>query len=194
MADTTDLGQPNTETASAETPAETSTFDPKAFQEGLASEFEKRFRGIQSLTDRQLGELKNTIEELRAANLTPEEQEQLEVKQARDRTSVLERENALLKMRKQYPEEVDFLEAFFGAKSLDEQLTALSGFRKTPAAAAAEEPAPRSTSTPVSGNNAPRRATPTMSDAGGSRMTDELADQILNAGNEPGILKRLFGR
>lgn len=195
MTDSTDLGQPNTETAPADAPAETSTFDPRSIQDFLATEFDKRFRGIQSMTDRQLGELKNTIEELRAANLTPEEQEQLEVKQARDRAAALERENALLKMRKQYPEEVDFLESFFGAKSLDEQLTALASFRKAPAPVVTNDQEP-TTPTPVNGNNAPRKATPTVTDATSGQMNDALADQILNSagGNERGIMKRLFQR
>lgn len=192
----TELDQLTSGDAPAIEPASTTAqVDLKAIQDALAGEFDKRFGGIQSMTDRKFSELQRTIEELRAANLTPEEQEQFEITQAKNRAAALERENALLKMRKQYPEEVDFLEAFFGAKSLDEQLTALAGFRKAPAPEVTTDPEVETTPTPVNGNNAPRRATPTVSDASSGGMTEALADQILgSAGNEKGILKRLLSR
>lgn len=196
MADTENLGldQSNSEGAPAETPAPENTFDLKAIQEALAQEFDKRFRGLQSMTDTKYRELQETVSQLRAANLSPEEQEQLEIKQARERAAALERENALLRLRRDHPEEVDFMENWLKSESMQDQIQLLAGFRKAPVEAApVEETRPQSTPTPVSGNNTPRRATPSVADTG-VQMTDELADQILAGADQPGILKRFFGR
>lgn len=162
----------------------------KTVEDLIKKELDGRFSGFQSSVDKKFGSLASMLEELKTANLTPEEQEQLETRKESDRIASLERENALLKLRKQYPEEVDFLENFFGAESLEAQIATLAEFRKVKA----EPPAPvdddedeEEEPTPVEGNNARRRAKPTVGDA----MTDELADSILSAANQPGMLRKV---
>lgn len=189
-----DNGQSNLEDAPAEPqPAsEAPSFDPEELKTALAAEFEKRFRGLQGLMEKKTSELNNEISQLRAANLSPEEQEQLEVRSARERAEYLERENAMLRLRKDYPEEVDFMENFFKAESMQDQLAALANFRKATAPQGNEPVEERPTPTPVSGNNPARRQSPTLADTG-AEMNDALADSVLNAaGNQRGILRRLF--
>lgn len=181
--------QPNEKPdAPAETPA-----PPSLDLSQLEKMLDKRFSGFQSLMDQKLGTFSAELEELKTANLTPEEQEQLDTRKRLEETERLRRENALLKLRKQYPDEVDFLEQFFGAQSLEEQVLATASFRNPKAAAAEsdedEEPEP----TPVEANN-PRRKTKASPADTGQAMSNEIADQILSAANEPGMLVKIRER
>lgn len=174
--------QPETPAAAPAAPA----LDLSAIEALLTSTLDKRLSGFQSMLDRKTGDLAAEINSLKTANLSPEEQEQQAILQERARVQALERENALLKMRKQHPEEVDFLEGFFGATTLEEQLALLASFRKAKAEGSEE---PEEPATPVKANNPSRGARPTVADD--TEMTAELADALLDAADQPGFLHRV---
>lgn len=171
----------------------TPAIDLSTITKALTEEFDKRFQGFQSLLDRRTSEFQSQLEELKTADLSPEEQEQFRERELQKKMAQLERENTLLKMRKQFPEEVDLLEQFFGADSLEGQLDLLSKFRKAQAEAEAQGAESTEQPTPVDMNNPPRRQEPSLTDLAG-QMTKELADKILSdGGNTPGLLRRLRG-
>lgn len=172
---------------------ETPALDLNAITTALSAEFDKRFSGIQSLLDRRTSEWQAQLEELKTVNLTPEEREQLQASEAQKKLAQLERENQLLKMRKNFPEEVDLLEQFLSADSLESQLDVLSKFRKAQAEAEAQGAEPKEQPTPVDMNNPPRKQEVSLADLG-DKMTNELADKILKqGGSEKGLLRRLRG-
>lgn len=171
-------------------PNEASTTDLSAIQTALMAEFDKRFQGFQGLLDRRTSEFQSALEELKTADLSPEEQAQFTSSKEKERIARLERENELLKMRRNFPEEVDLLEDFFTKSSLEEQLALLATFRKAQAATEPQEGEADGQPTPVDKNNPPRRQQVSMADMSGG-MTKELADQVLSTANERGLFARL---
>lgn len=169
---------------------EAPAFDLEAFAKSLTSDFDKRFSGFQSMLDQREDKFRKELEQLKTANLTPEEQEQLQASSAQEELSRMKRENELLKMRRQFPEEVDLLEDFFGKTNLQEQLSLLSKFRKAQAEAESNDSPEEQPNTPVDKNNSPRKNEPSIAEMQGE-MTPQLADKILSAGNEKGFLRRL---
>jgi hypothetical protein len=160
----------------------------------MSAEFDNRFSGFQSLLDRRTSELRKELDDLKTADLTPEEQEQVRSREANERLARLERENEILRMRKDYPEEVDLLEEFFKKSSLDDQLALLANFRKAKEEAATPEGGADNQPTPVDKNSPPRRGELTVSDIGDGKMNSELADKVLEqVGQEKGFLRRLRG-
>lgn len=154
----------------------------------ISSEFDNRFKGLQSASDKRLASIAQTVEQLKTAQLPPEEQEQLEANE-KER---LRRENALLRLGKQYPEEVELLEQFFGADNLEDQVEVLSKFRKVTAqeSTSTEDETPEPT--PVASNNQRRQPKVGLAEALQSgQMSEELADEILNAADEPGMLVKI---
>lgn len=186
-----DTQEPTTD--QPEAPAEAGTTDLSAIQTALMAEFDKRFQGFQGLLDRRTSEFQRTLEELKTADLSPEEQVQFQSSKEREKIARLERENELLKMRKQFPEEVDLLEDFFKKSSLEDQLALLSSFRKAQAATEAPVVDSEEQPTPVDKNNPARRQTVSMADMAGE-MTQELADKVLSTANERGLFARLRNR
>jgi hypothetical protein len=169
--------------------------DLGAFQKSLMEEFDKRIRGLQGSTDRRMEEFKAELANLKTADLSPEEREQEQAAVVQRELDRVRRENELLKMRKGHPDEVDFLEQFLGASSLDEQLKLLADFRKPKAVAeeSEEEPEPEKKVTPVDKNNSPRKTGPlNLAELGKGPMSAEFAKRLLEAsGNEKGALTRL---
>lgn len=185
MSDTQDLT-----TDQPEATSEAANLDLSAIQTAIMAELDKRFQGFQGLLDRRTSEFQKELEELKTADLSPEEQAQFQSSKEKERIARLERENELLKMRRNFPEEVDLLEDFFTKSSLEDQLMLLASFRK--AQAASETPAEddEEQPTPVDKNNPARRQQISMADMAGE-MTSELADKVLSTANERGIFARL---
>jgi hypothetical protein len=182
------------ETQNPDQPKENASFSLEELTAAMNAEFDKRFQGFQSLLDRRTSEFQRELAELKTADLSPEEQEQFETRKRDEEIAALRRENELLQMRREFPEEVDLLEDFFKKSSLQDQLELLSAFRK----AQAEEAPSGDTDaqpTPVDKNSNPRKPTLTLSDVEGGNMTNDLADKVIESvGNEKGILRRLTGR
>lgn len=183
------------ENTGGDQPNGNSSFSLDDLKAAMSQEFDNRFQGFQSLLDRRTSELRKELDDLKTADLTPEEQEQERTRAQSERVARLERENEILRMRKDYPEEVDLLTEFFEKSSLQDQLALLSAFRKAKADA---EPVPDGADaqpTPVDKNSNPRKGDLTLSDISGNAMNDQLADKVLeSAGNEKGLLRRLTGR
>lgn len=167
-------------------------FDLSAITNAIKADFDQRFQGFQSLLDRRTSEFQRELEALKTADLSPEEQEQHRERKSAEQIARLERENALLKMRKQYPEEVDFLEEFLGQESYDAQLQLLANFRRAQAEAEAQGAESTEQPTPVNRNNPPRKQDVSLADMDGE-MTKELADKILDQSNVKGMLRKLRG-
>jgi hypothetical protein len=178
---------------SAEAATKTAAPDLSEITNALKAEFDSRFQGFQSLLDRRTSEWQRELESLKTADLSPEEQEQHVKRQEAQRITKLERENQLLRMRKQFPEEVDLLESFFEADSLETQLDILSKFRKAQAEAEAQGADTTGQPTPVDKNNPPSRKQELSLADMEEQMTSELAEKILGQSNQKGILRRLRG-
>lgn len=169
---------------------EAPSVDLSAVQEALMSELDKRFSGFQGLLDKRTAQFETQLAELKTADMSPEEREQFAASEAQKKVERLERENELLRQRKQYAEEVDLLEEFFKQGSLTDQLALLAKFRK---AVAAEEPQGGDDAgqpTPVDMNNPKRRTDISIADASG-KMDEQLADKLLGSASEKGFLSRL---
>jgi hypothetical protein len=182
------------ETKGGEQP-EVKTLDLDTLFDRLNAENDKRFQGFQSILDRRSQELRDELDSLKSANLTPEEQEQAEANKLKVENENLKRKNQILSMRKEHPEEVDLLESFLDAGSLQEQLTLLSKFRKAQAPAVPEGEQPEAAEggepTPVDKNNPARPSQPSL-EAAAERMNADMAKQILeSSGQDKGILSRL---
>lgn len=170
------------------------SFSLEELTAAMNAEFDKRFQGFQSLLDRRTSELRGELDSLKTADLSPEEQEQARERQQNEELARIRRENELLKMRKQYPEEVDLLEEFFSKQSLEDQLGLLSAFRKAQAEAEPADGGANAQPTPVDKNSNPRRGEVSVSDLSGA-MDARMADKVIESvGNEKGILRRLTGR
>lgn len=166
--------------------------DFSEWQKQMSEEFDKRFRGVQSATDRRLDELMRTVSELKTSQMEPEEREQFEANSLAEERDRLKRENEILKMRKDFPDEVDFIQEFLGASSLEDQLKALSEFRKAQAIVSNEPPKgdeePEADATPSS-NNARRE--PSVSITG--QMDQKQAEKLLgsDAAKEKGFFSKI---
>ena len=164
--------------------------DLSSVQAALMAEFDKRFQGFQGLLDRRTSEFQTALEELKTADLSPEEQVQFQTSKAQTELERVKRENELLRMRREFPEEVDLLEDFFKKSSLEDQLNLLATFRKAQTESEPQGEEDPAQPTPVDKNNPSRRQAPSMSDLAGG-MTDDLADQVLTSAGEKGLLARL---
>ena len=169
------------------------TPDLSAWQQQVTEEFDKRFSGFQSMLDRRdnsINELKSIVETLKTANLSPEEQEQLSSDKREAEVAALKRENEILKMRKEYPDEVDFLQTFLSSQSLEDQFKALRSYKK-PIEAQPAEPAVGDEAPPVTPNNSRRETAISAADLSG-QMNEKLAKKLLeDTSEERGILARL---
>jgi hypothetical protein len=161
----------------------------------FTEEFGKRFSGLQGLLDRRDAEYRQLLDDLKTADLSPEEREQVQASKLQQEVEQLRRKNEILSMRKSHPDEADLLERFLEAQSLEDQLNLLATFRKAEAPNAPEpvegEAAADGKPTPVDKNNPARPSIPDLS-AAPERMNQDLANQILQgSGNDRGILARL---
>jgi hypothetical protein len=173
---------------------EDDTIDLSAMQKQLEEQFNKRFSGLQSILDQRqasIDELKAMVETLKTANLSPEEQEQLTADKREAELAALKRENEILKMRKDFPEEVDFLQKFLGSTSLEEQFKALRDFKKPKEDASPKDDDDSEEAPPVSSNNSKRKTSVSTADLAGE-MNEKLAQKLLeDTKDEPGALVRL---
>lgn len=160
----------------------------------LKSELDSRFSGLQSLQDKRLAQL---AKELKASNLTQDQQDAiLEQEQEKDTAKALQIAE-LIKRRKTAPEAVDFLLESMEKDDLDDQIAFIQSTLKT-----RQSPAPASPATgdesddegeiPQTNKTNPpsRRSEALESDEG---MNEELADQILDQVGK-GQFSRFFGR
>lgn len=167
----------------------------------LEKSFDSRFSGFQGVLDKALntmrGEFAAQLEEVKRDRLSPEERADLEETEREREYTKLKRENELLRLRKEYPDEVDFLDSWLEKDNFTDQLSLLKQFRSR---SQQTEATPREDSDegadaqPVDRNNPPRRGQDSLADlvrSAGGTMTREQAHKLLEATNERGILSRL---
>ena len=167
----------------------------------LTKAMDSRFSGFQGVLDKNIATLRNEftsqLEEVRRSSLTPEELDDLKESEKEAELRRLKRENELLKLRKDYPDEVDFLSQFLEADSFENQLRLVSSLKKsseqTEGPTPREEPEPDVSTNPVDLNNPKRKGDSSL--AGILRnvqnMSREDAKKLLEAYNTPGALVRL---
>jgi hypothetical protein len=167
----------------------------------LEKAFDTRFSGLQGILDKNIGKLRSEfasqIEEVRRSSMSPEELEDLEISEKERELARLKKENELLKMRKDHPDEVDFLSSFLSAESFEEQLKLLKEFRSN----RADGPTPREEPDEGEGDEVPVDKNNPANTRGGDSLsalvrnagslTREQAMKLLEATNEKGILARL---
>jgi len=165
--------------------------DLEALVAQLSGSLDQRFQGFQGILDRRDAEYRQMIEDLKTADLSPEEQEQFRESKLQRELESTKRRLEIMEMRKEYPEEVDLLDSLLQGKSLTDQLNLLATFRKAqPSTESDESVTDEGQPTPVDKNNASRKTEPSLADFGG-QMTPELADRLIDTNNEGGILRRL---
>jgi hypothetical protein len=174
---------------------ETPPVDLGALIKELNDGFEKRFRGVQALMDQRDEKYRQMLDDLRNADLTPEEREQVEASKWQQEAERYKRKAELLSLARSFPEEVDLLDKYAETTNLAEQIQLLSQFRKAtpPAAPTSDEEQAEADGkpTPVDLNNPARKGQPAL-EAAAERMNKELSEQILSSsGNDKGILARL---
>ena len=165
-----------------------------AFMSKIGADMDKRFQGFQGTLDRRDSEYRQMLEDLKTADLPPEEREQAQTSRLQQELESYKRKVEILSMRKQFPEEVDLLSNLLEGKSLQDQLALLSNFRKVEAASDSPEEEVEEQPTPVDKNNPKRRPRLSSADFTGKNMSKELSEQILaESGNKPGLMRILRG-
>lgn len=166
------------------------TPDLDALVSKLTADLDKRFSGFQGLLDRRDSEYRQMLEDLKTADLSPEEREQEQASRLKAELDSYKRKVEILSMRKEFPEEVDLLTSLLEGQSLQDQLSLIAKFRKVETPAKPPEGDNGEQPTPVDGNNAPRKQSFSLADAA-TKMNKELSEKILQDSDEPGILNRL---
>lgn len=160
----------------------------------LRQEMNQRYSGFQSLLDKKMAEIVDTISELKTARMSPEEREELEEVETKRELAKLKRENDILKMRTKYPEAVDTLMQVLDQQSLEKQLEILTALSKGKNSGPTPSEEPDVSPAPVDANNPPRKPEASLASlVKGGQMTKEQAAKILGASNEKGFLARLRG-
>jgi hypothetical protein len=204
VADTNELNQSELEDDASESdsPVQPQSPDLEAIVRSvlgdtLKSELDSRFSGLQSIQDKRLAQL---ARELRASNLTQDQQEAIMEQEQEKETEKALRIAELIKRRKAAPEAVDFLIESMEKADLDEQVEYIQSVlnartaTQTPVPAAPkgaededEGEIPESTK-----NNPPSNRNVALES--GEEMTEELADAVLSQVQGRGQLSRFFGR
>lgn len=178
--------------------------DLDAFKQSLLAEInranDERFGGFQKLLakrDKRFDDLAATLDELKSRSLTDEDREELETRAAAERVRVLEAENELLRLSREYPAEVvsDFetlLKADNARDQLDLLRTLRSGNQSATTAAAPATPAVpaegegfpnvQPASSEVDPNNPPAEAMDGLAFEQAFERDPSLVDKILRAG------------
>lgn len=169
----------------------------------LEASINERFSGFQSVLDkamaRQEAKFMEAISSMQRSTLSPAELNDLEEAETAAKIKALERENAILKARKDHPDEVDFLLEFLSKENMQDQIKAVSEFRNRHLSAAEPTPSeelPEEVATsPVDMNNPKRKSGPNLGSLlKQGKMTKDQAAKILEAaGDEVGLLHRLRG-
>lgn len=160
-----------------------------AILEAIKGDNDKRFQGLQGLMDRRDAELRKELEDLKTADLEPEQREQVQASRLEKELADSKRQIEILSKRKDFPEEVDLLTEFMNADSLEKQLALLAAFRKVTTAPKSLGDEAVEEAAPVDGNNPRRGAEASISDVG--EMTAAKADKLIGSSDEGGILARL---
>lgn len=185
MANELDQSAEGTGTSAEAPPSNSGGADIEAIVAALKGDLDKRFSGIVSLVDQKVSPLASQLAELKTAGMSPEEREQLEEDALKARNAELERKLALMELRKESPDEVDFLVALESAGSFEDQL-ALVKQHLGPKAAAQVEAAVEAAGDPatpaIDPTNPARGSQQGISAALDSgQMNEQIADSLLEA-------------
>jgi|LakMenE18May11ns_1017448.scaffolds.fasta_scaffold9871688_2 hypothetical protein len=150
--------------------------------EKVREEFESRFKGLQRVIaekDEVLSKAQAELKELKTAGLSEDERAQLHQKDLSEQLDKLSRENELLKLSREYPDEMPVFEKLLQADSTKTQLETIREIRA--AIAKAQTPAKQEeTEVPdVNPINPPRRDFGGVVMPDGTTLTEDIADRIL---------------
>ena len=150
--------------------------------EKIREEFESRFKGLQRVIaekDEVLNKAQAELKELKTAGLSEDERAQLHQKELSEQLDKLARENELLKLSRDYPDEMPVFEKLLQADSTKTQLETIREIRA--AIAQAQAPAKQETTEvpDVNPTNPPRRDFGGVTMPDGTTLTDDIADRIL---------------
>lgn len=201
----TDFDQSDETTGASDTPPASAGTDIEAILtralSAQAEETDKRFKGFQSLVDRKLDGLSRSMaDQLKAAGLSPEQQEQLEEATTAKELEELRRYKAMQERRKEHPEAVDFFQEVMSLDSFEDQLAFIESRLGKAVAQEVEDAVEDAQSeaaeavAPVNANRPARAAKPmgVAAALGSGEMSDEAADAILAAaGDQRGVLAKL---
>jgi hypothetical protein len=199
-----DLDQSEDTIGASETPSESAESDIEAVLNRVlaaqSADTDKRFRGFQSLMDKKFGEQsKQMLDQLKAAGLSPEQQEQWDEAATSKELEELRRYKQMQEHRKAHPDAVDFFTEVMGLESFEDQLDFIESKLGKAVAQQVQEAVEDSESetviaAPVDANNPARKAKP-LGVAGAlasGEMNDAAADAILAAaGGQKGVIARL---
>lgn len=151
--------------------------------EKIREEFESRFKGLQRVIaekDDLLSKTQTELKELKTAGLSEDERAQLHQKETAAQLEKLARENELLKLSRDYPDEMPVFEKLLQADSTKTQLETIREIRAAIAKAQAPDEKKESTEVPdVNPTNPPRRDFGGVVMPDGTTLTDDIADRIL---------------
>lgn len=170
---------PTAAPAPATTPA-VPAFDFEAFKAEFDSKMDQRISGLQSTYDRKLAERDAIIEQLKTANLSEDEREQLAASEASEHVKSLETQLWLAsEASKKYPTAASHLQKLI---ETDGDVVAFAEYLES-ALKPAPAPEPEPVISDVDPNNAPRTPVSLASDSfvgpDGQVYTAELQRQIL---------------
>jgi len=170
--------QANETSASAEAPA---TLAPEI--EKVREEFESRFKGLQRViaeTDEVLSKAQSELKELKTAGLAEDERAQLQQDELKETLDKLARENELLKLSRDYPDEMPMFEKLLSADSTKTQLETIRELRLALSKAQAPVEKQEETEVPdVNPTNPQRRDFGGVVMPDGTTLTEDIADKIL---------------
>jgi hypothetical protein len=150
----------------------------------MEAQFQERAAGFQ----RALAEKDAELRALKTAGLSEDEREQLARQENESAIEVLRRENELLKLAREFPDEMPLFERVLNAPTAKAQLEA---FRVLRAELSPKAPAPVAEPElevpDILSSNPPRQTGPTLPD--GTAMSDALADRLLGSASG-GALRR----
>lgn len=151
--------------------------------EKIREEFESRFKGLQRVIaekDDLLSKTQTELKELKTAGLSEDERAQLHQKETAAQLERLARENELLKLSRDYPDEMPVFEKLLQADSTKTQLETIREIRAAIAKAQAPDEKKENTEVPdVNPTNPPRRDFGGVVMPDGTTLTDDIADRIL---------------
>lgn len=153
--------QPTTGESTEETPAASGSSEFEKFKTELLNELDakmdKRYSGWQSLLserDKVIKSIANSLDEVKTSQMSESEREQHLTAQEKQKIRELEAENALLKMRDEFPEAVPVFTKILQHDNPREQLEILQGILKpsAPEQPTTSKPNPETGTQEASGN------------------------------------------
>lgn len=128
-----------------ETPAApaTTAFDPSAFEAKITAQMDERVKGFQRVIGEKDSRISELERELKTASMSEDERAQFDAQREQEQLEQIMLENELLRLGREYPNEVSLLEKLLNADSVTDYATILhEAFSAASAAGEAETKVP----------------------------------------------------